>query len=412
MDACTQNPPLECAAGAPIGLNAKLTSKNQELMDTKPAEIHAAQFTDGPNRAVSVKDGDRDCIAFLLTEETVRVLSTMIENKRKLESSVQVYQEVSRAANFGAGFLEYSETMLAEATSKEEHDQIKEEVNRRQPEISRDVERKEKFDIERQGWKDDLDHSRSQAEDIFEQVLLEAQLMQDARSGWTDSFEASNTVIKETRVQEEEPAVSDQTPAESELLEEFRAARQRLLEAQLDFDSLPFVQEEKIIEYRQLQREGLAQFSESDLDLYHVQMGREITRALIDAEQAYSEACAKVRGLGLLEIGYDQESGLGDCTNYDCSSFIDQAGPAASFNPSFVEAWADEVCQSHEEDMMDIAPETDDWEARTVTMSDSVSVVAAENERKQIDRWRDVCEGRGNACDALVSAVPLDRHIF
>ena len=412
MNASKQNPPPNRAAEASNSWNGKLSPEDQELIDENSVETRTVRYKNGPNRTVFVKDGDRDCVAFLLTEETVRLLSTMVQKRRKLDSRAQLYQEVSRAAKFGVGFLEYSETMLAEATSKEEYDQIKEDIDRQQPEILKNIERKEKLESERQAWEDDLDYSRSQVENIFEQILLNAQLMQDPQDdGWADSHEARNTALGDSEMQEERSTIRDQNPAEPHPLEEDRAARQRLLEAQIDFDSLQSVQEQKIIEYRQLEQEGRVQFSESELDLYHVQMGRDITRALIEAERTYSEAFAKVRGLGLLESGFDQESGLGDCTNDDCSAFVDPGAVAASFNPSFIEAWADDVYHSQEEDMMDIAPETDDWEARTVTMSDSVSVVATENDRKQIDRWRYVCEGGGSASDAVVSAVVFEGHI-
>ena len=393
MDAHTQASPVHRDVGVSPMRYTQVSCEGGELIDTNTAETRAVQYVDGPDRTVFVKTGGRDCVAFLFTEKTVRLLSTMIEQRKKLESTSNTFQEANRAAKFGAHFLEYSEDMLAKATSKEEYDQIKEDMNRRQPGIQKDIERKESLDRERQDCKYQLDYSRSKAEDIFEQILLDAQLMQDRQDDVVDFSAASNTVLADSEMEREESTASGARLTGPDPLEEFHAARRRLLEAQMDFDSMKWVQEQKTIEFCRLEQEGLAQFSESELDLYHVQMGRDVTRALIDAEQNYSEACVKAQGLGLLENGYDQESGLEGGSTDGCSAFIDPGVVAASFNPSSIQAWADKVSDSEEQET--IAPETDDWDYKSVTMSDSVSVVATDHDRKWIDRWRSVCEGGG-----------------
>ena len=36
----------------------------------------------------------------------------------------------------------------------------------------------------------------------------------------------------------------------------------------------------------------------------------------------------------------------------------------------------------------------DDWDARTVTLHDSVSVIATGKDRSRIDRWKRLCKGQ------------------
>ena len=378
---------------APTELNTEANDEGEEKASTGDSIQHTVQYTDGSNRIVTINDGTKDCLAFLLTEETVILLAEVVGKRKDVESIASTYQEASKAVSLGQGFLDYSGTMLEEATSQEEYDQIKQDVQQRESEVHRNAERKEAMESELQSRKRELEYSRSQAEDVFEQMLLDAQLIQTIqeepmadisdRSSSLDSPEDPDIESQQLPVIEDEPNMSDP-------MEEVKLTRQKLSDVQMEFDQQQQIREQQTREYRQAQQEGLAQYPEIELDLYHVQQGRQITRALIEAEEAYDTARAKARGLGLLGNEPDQESNFVERTDDGVTNTCNPAFIAANFNPTFIQAWAEIVSQSQEKG--DTEPDVEDWDARTVTMSDSMSVIAYHKDRRRIDRWRYICD--------------------
>jgi len=148
-------------------------------------------------------------------------------------------------------------------------------------------------------------------------------------------------------------------------------------------------QEQEKLHYRQLRQEGLANFPESELDLHHLQEGQRITRALIEAEEEYDKVCAE-HGRGILHDGADSQVTMTDYTNGGSSPCHDPALLNVSFNPESVQAWAEMVSQGSEQEEVD--PELDEWDSKTVTMSESISVVAEGAERRLLDQWMFVCD--------------------
>jgi len=135
-----------------------------------------ASYTDGPNTIITINDGIKDCTAFLLTEETVMLLADVIRKRKGVKSTLRNYREASRTAGIGQEFLDYAPTMLDQATSQEEYNHLKDDIEQRRLENVRDVECKNRLKEELHPKEQDLEESRDELEDVLERILDEAQL--------------------------------------------------------------------------------------------------------------------------------------------------------------------------------------------------------------------------------------------
>ena len=410
-DAATQTSPATAIIPLPVGPYCKSQSSRAEqsawtdswresedrsqddnCSGEQDPQLTPGQYTDGPNRIVKVTDGTEDCIAFMLTEETVMLLADVIRQRKRVRSIVHDYQEISHIAGTGQDFLDYAPVMLEEATSQEEYHNLTKDIERRRLEISRNVERKDCLEKHLHSKEQDLNDSRGQLEDDLERMLVEAKLAHDHGLDRTIYLE----MMSSTGIPEDDEMSAQQSPtAETELadpdpMEDVWSARQRLFEAQVEFDELPELQEQQKRQYRCLRREEQADFPESELDLLQLQDARRATRALIEAEEAFEEVRARAHADGILSNDIDSEITLSEYTGMGSGADYDPALVNPSFDPTRVQAWAEKVpqCQGQE----DTDPEVDEWDSRTVTMSDSISVIAEGNERRLLDRWECICD--------------------
>lgn len=353
------------------------------------SEARSIQYTDGQDRAITVNDGAKVCIAFLLTKETVLRLAEIARKSKNIKEISQTYQKASQDVSFGQGFLGYFPTMLEDATTQEEYDQLNRDLERRKPEILRDIERKEYLESELQSQNESLAYTRDLAEGTFEQILLAAQLLPEgheeyAKNMGEESSDMDGSTIPRTP-KEEQSFVDEYHSEDLDPIEELDLARQLVFELQDRFDHQREWQEQKIVEYRQMEQQGLVDFPESELDLLNVQQRAETTRALIEAEEAFEQARTRARNLGLLQNEPDQESGFIDSTDDGSSVCEDLSAHVSSLNSTSVQAWVSRVAEARDEDWVE--PDVDEWDSRSVSMSDSVSVVADGQWRKRIDRW-------------------------
>lgn len=146
----------------------------------------------------------------------------------------------------------------------------------------------------------------------------------------------------------------------------------------------------------------------TDVDLECVLEISKRARQLKEAEEEYEAAVVTARRLKVLPIQYDQESNFvsGPDDGYRESA---EAELSATVDRKFIQRWTDQVAKladlgvhasrvAKAESDDEAAPLTDEWdergadawEARSVGMSDSVSVVDCSRNRKRIDAWRKI----------------------
>jgi hypothetical protein len=124
----------------------------------------------------------------------------------------------------------------------------------------------------------------------------------------------------------------------------------------------------------------------SDFDRVMLLDSREATTMLIQAEEALEQARDHARGLGLTLSSYDQESCFVDYLDDGYRESLENEW-AAHVDRGRIERWMDSEVETPEE------IECDEWDSRTVDISDSVSAVAdTPKSRRRIDHWRSICE--------------------
>ncbi len=251
----------------------RIASEVHDPENETGSEARLIQYTDGPDRAITVNDGAKECIAFLLTKETVLHLAEIAQKGKDIKEISQMYQEASQDADIGQGFLDYFPKMLEDATTQEEHDQLNRDLEERKPDILKDIERKEYLESELQSQNEALAYTRNVAEGAFEQILLDAQLLPEGHEEYAknlgeDSSDMDVAAIPSTP-KEEQIFVNENHSENLDPIEELDLARQLVFELQDKFDHEREFQEQKVIEYRQLQQQGLVNFPESELDLFN-----------------------------------------------------------------------------------------------------------------------------------------------
>ncbi|MCJ1320095.1 hypothetical protein MMC15_005432 [Xylographa vitiligo] len=154
-------------------------------------------------------------------------------------------------------------------------------------------------------------------------------------------------------------------------------------------------------EYRQAVDDGTCSLTMTDFDRAYVRNISNLTRCLWKAEVAYEAALERARRLGLLENEYEQESNfVSDVSDGYRESF--EASICAGVDRRIIEQWYEEVLiamplednrldtQSLYIEQVDLI-EVDQWDAKSVGLSSSVSVKDQSRNRQRIDRWRQQC---------------------
>ena len=157
----TQTTPADHTVSSPESVDYEMNSAPKESTACKPdhskletryhdddqagepkPNIGLTQYTDGPNRTVIINDGVKDCTALMLTEETMMLLSDVVRKRKGVRSTKHSYQEASHTASIGQDFLDYAPAMLEDATSREEYDGLKDDIEQRTSEIVKDIDHK------------------------------------------------------------------------------------------------------------------------------------------------------------------------------------------------------------------------------------------------------------------------------
>lgn len=145
---------------------------------------------------------------------------------------------------------------------------------------------------------------------------------------------------------------------------------------------------------RQLYPDRPESFTQTDIDLKCLQEKRKVTREVIEAEEAYDRAEQDAENLGLGDSLADPHACYwGEIHN--CFSPPTVRGLSmSSSDRSRIEAWMasipDSVAVGLQRPEAVESAEVDEWEAKSVEISESVSLVAYDMYRKKIDTWQDI----------------------
>ncbi|KAI7476367.1 hypothetical protein KC351_g9490 [Hortaea werneckii] len=186
-----------------------------------------------------------------------------------------------------------------------------------------------------------------------------------------------------------EPAPKKATTEAEAVIWSYESAMTRLRVMQQDFDG----REERFEReaWERMERQAAGEEVESILAFDHrqIQKTRELANRLTEAEDLVEAAKTHAVAMGVQIPASYIESGFVDDVD-DGYRISSEAREAASVDRDSIAKWMTEVPEEDLEGMTNV--DVDDWDCRSVAISESVSMVAEGSDRRRIDKWRSMCE--------------------
>ncbi|KAK5700416.1 hypothetical protein LTR17_022949 [Elasticomyces elasticus] len=190
--------------------------------------------------------------------------------------------------------------------------------------------------------------------------------------------------------EEPEPGPDEVRRAEAKrLIDDYQFSVRDFHFAEKNFDSREEHFEDDEDERKQKQKAGDTVETTTVFHRGQLEQTRLLTRQLIEAENKVAAAKAAAVAAGVQVQGSDVESGFVDDVDdgYIISSEDDEE---EDVDRSAIEAWMELVPECDTDEMPEV--DIDDWDAKSMGISDSMSMVAEDGERRRIDKWWAMCE--------------------
>ncbi|TVY28197.1 hypothetical protein LHYA1_G003354 [Lachnellula hyalina] len=231
----------------------------------------------------------------------------------------------------------------------------------------------------------------------LKEVMGRYNLLEDI-SGRSDSGHVPWNQVFRQQQQQNAPAAQPPTPTTSEAAryaqedarEEARDFKTKkeidLQDARAKIDNWTHHYDDKYGQYRAMVDEGTTDLAKTEFDIILLGHQREATRDLVEAEQEYDAALQQARALGVVFWDPDQESQFPDNADdgyrismeHDMVQHVDRVR---------IERW-----MAEKEDRLNHSTDCDDWEAKSIDICDSISLVAEGKDRSRINRWQATCD--------------------
>ena len=417
--------------GAPQPQSSVATLENttqlpvtDDCADDEHERFPQSQFTEGPSQFILAKDGSKDCVALLVNKTFVDKLQDLFNENRDLRlldgPLRQARQEISDIERSIQRAQEYLET----AGSDERADECRKTIEQRGHELLHVRQRRDQLEEEYELIKGNHELSTNHTQWVLEKAMrdgnlqgpekpLPAILVHQKEEDYTEP-EAENVeddveVSAHPMLTGSSPVsiAPDQSepPRSPEVLERQAAwdhfvQREQALDVVQDkFDNQRQNYQENLTKYLQKFENGATNMSRSAFDRRSVQYGQQLTRALIDAEEAFEEA--RDRALALHAIASDHGHEFYYGAEYEESWPENKiADYNASQDWTYLETWMDDIpdSSSQADNDDDEVEEVDEWEAEEVEVNDSISMIDCEDYRRDIDRYRRICARLEDPC--------------
>ena len=372
------------------------------------------QFTEGPSRFISTNDGSKDCVALLVNETFLAKLRDFFQENRDVSALDGRIYHANMDANSIQRSVQRAQESLETAKSQEEAEEYEHVIEKQTSELLKIHRWKDELEKERGLVKGNLDLSKSHTQWVLETAMREADLLGPEKplpaillrceeieypieeivspnhaipaQGSTASVESDHEEVELSEEEQQRRAAYD----------DFVDRLQLLNTIQADFDDQQNNYRENLAQFQQKAEAGTSKMCRSDFDRRSVQYGQQLTRALIDAEEAFEEAKERAQNLGAIGSNYGQDSHYG--SEYEESWPENKiADFNASYDWSFVEGWMDNIPNSTAQEDADPV-EIDEWDAEEVDVNDSISNIDCEDYRQDIDRYRRICARLEDPC--------------
>lgn len=157
--------------------------------------------------------------------------------------------------------------------------------------------------------------------------------------------------------------------------------------------------ENEYAEYARAVKNGTMEPARSFFDLTLLQEHQGAIEGVIEAENDYEKARKRVRMLNVVLSDVYQSSGFANCPDDGYRVSLEEA-MVGDVDREWILGWMERNNES-----VEFGADRDEWEAKSIGLGDSVSVVAKGRERKRIDRWGEMCMAIGNDLPQLPKVV-------
>ncbi len=375
----------------------------EEVIQINQSEPHNdLQYTDGEARIIGAHDGFKNCFALLLNEDMVSELQAITEASRRLNLIENDFEDAKLQATVTEVNMNQIKDSLEATDNEEEADQIRAAIEQEESRLSQANEKRDDLEFDFTNLKHSLEASMAYSHDLFERVLGEANLLAITEPEPEAVPSALQTPIPISRRNSTALSQSSQSSISSEernrraLCEEveFKTNALQKLEYEFYHRRRKYEQEREV--WRQEVQEGVCQVSKSVFDNACLADQSQMTRNLIEAEEARDDAVSRAWKLGVLENNSERSSHFIDDVD-DGYSLSLETSMKATVDRGFIDEWINGVSESREKPILQPDSEEDEsgdakWDVRSVGMSESFSIVAESRNQKRIRRWEQTCE--------------------
>lgn len=394
--------------GSDNSANAKLDSTVDHISshdltpETYIAGLESGEppYTGSPSRIIMTSDGTQECLALLLTREMVANMNRVLIGTSKVERLQETIDALETDITLAEISLEQYPSLieaLPDGPAKaDEEVEIRTRIEETKERSQHAANSKEMLESTLFREKINLRCSRKEIQEDFQRVLSESHLlevedqsvgMEKSQPQASGSPEAQNPA---TLSESDETIISIDGLNRLTTYEEVETSRQRFHSLKTEFENREAFYNSEFRDYQEAIEYETCVLPQSEFDRIFVRNISVLTRALINAEAEYEDALGRARALRIIGNDFDQESGFVD---HDEDGYREsfEADMAAGADTLFIDHWMEATEESENQGDDPLIEETDDWDARTVDISDSISLVAEGRERVRIDRWRERC---------------------
>ncbi len=377
-----------------------IAAVEEEIEANQPEPQDNLQYTDGEARIIGVHDGFKNCFALLLNKDMVAKLQAITEASHKLSFIENSLENAKMQATIVEVAMNQIQDSLDATDDEEETVRIREDIKRMESELRHAYEKRDDLETDVTNLRFSLESSRAYSHDLFERVLGEANLLNISELEPEAVPSAPGTPISRRSSvalsQSSQSSICSDERNRWVALEEVELTTMALQKLETDFYYQRSNYEKEREIWSQEVQEGVCQLSKTVFDNSCLVDAFQLTRNLIEAEDAREEAVSRAWELGVLQNNFETESHFVDDVD-DGYSLSLETSMKASVDRDFIVDWTNGVCESRDRPLLRPDSEEDErwdakWDGQSVRMSEGFSILDESRNQKRIARWEETCD--------------------
>ena len=409
-----------------VGILGREDTHATNSLSVGPIELGTNQqprFTEGPARFITANDGSKDCMALLVTDTLFANLRDLHEDSHHLLRKQGQLDYARRESRDSETSVRQPKGTIEKAENQAETVEPRKTVQQRERRLLKLRQRGDDLEDSVKELEGRIKSSKAHIQWALHNAMREADLLEPHRP--LTPFTMTDTE-SEPRTQKESHhdtgnkdystvdiitnSIGDATHHSvsredtPDVPEELRCIRQEAWESynealmtmhkvQSLFDDRQQSYETDLAEYQQGYANGIYSISRSEFDCSKIRYGMNVTRALINAEEAFEAAKQHAQAVDAIGYGYDDTSSYYSCSEQSWPE-SQLASYLATKDWSHVSKWLVSFPERGNAESRRSSlgpepkqPEVDVWYGDEVDPADSISQVDFDEWRKDIDRW-------------------------